>query len=307
MQVSKTKSSALSSLSSTKVSHTALSYAKVNLGLEVLRKRTDGFHDINTIFARIALHDRITFSSAPEDRGIIVECTPSLDISQEENLVWKVARHLYVYCAQHNIGMLSGMHIRIQKQIPTGGGLGGGSSNAGLTLRTLAQCWGIDDAALLQQIGSQYGSDIPFFLLDTSFAHGTSRGEILAPLAHHPKWHQTYALLLCFPGIHVSTPWAYKAINRTGEHQPTDIAALINAPDVLLQTMQNDFELPVYAEHPQLLAIQNTLEKLGAVRAWMSGSGSTMVGVFGNESDAHRAGDDIATRYSINTQVTKFL
>lgn len=277
-------------------------YAKINLGLEVLRKRTDGYHDINTIFARIGLHDTLEITPQ-EETTIRLFCTPSLDIPHNENLVWKVATALQKHIPSSNL--YHGADIFLTKHIPTGAGLGGGSSDAAYTLMTLAQCWNITSREILHAIAAQHGSDIPFFLLNTMCALGTSRGETLTPLPTPREFSQLY-LVLCFPGISVSTPRAYSAIQRTHERPATDLSVLLQNPQNLFRSMVNDFELPVFTEFPLLAELQKSLEHHGAFRSWMSGSGSTIVGIFDNTKTAHDCAGSIQEKYQIKTHLTVF-
>jgi len=228
------------------------SYAKINWSLRIVRKREDGYHDIDTIFQTISLADTLTFERA--DRFALT-CSDRTVPVDERNLVAKAARALGV----------DRVAIHIEKRIPAGGGLGGGSSNAAVTLMTLSKMFSID--APLDRIALQLGSDVPFFLVGGR-AHGTGRGEILTPLPDIDP----VPLLLVMPRERVSTREAFQLVKIGG-----------NA--------NNDFEEPIFAKHPRLREYKQRLLDAGATFAAMSGSGSTIFGVFADDAtrDAARA------------------
>jgi len=185
------------------------SYAKINWSLRIVRKRDDGYHDIDTIFQTISLHDTLSFERA--DRFTLT-CSDRTIPVDERNLVAKAARALGV----------DGVAIHIEKRIPAGGGLGGGSSNAAVTLMTLSKMFGID--APLDRIALELGSDVPFFLIGGR-AHGTGRGEILTPLPDVDP----VPLLLVMPRERVSTREAFGLVKPGGD-------------------ANNDFEEPIFAK-----------------------------------------------------------
>lgn len=235
------------------------SYAKINWSLRVVRKRDDGYHDLDTIFQTISLHDTLTFEVADH---FALTCSDRTVPVDERNLVAKAARALGV----------DRVAIHIDKRIPAGGGLGGGSSNAAATLVTLSKMFGID--APLERIALQLGSDVPFFLLGGR-AHGAGRGEILTPLPDL----DVVPLLLVMPRERVSTAEAFRIVKIGG-----------NA--------NNDFEEPVFTKYPRLREYKQRLIDAGATFASMTGSGSSIFGVFADDAtrDAARARfDDVRT------------
>jgi len=287
------------------LSLTVRSFAKLNCGLEVLHKRADGFHAINTVFMRISLHDTLTLELAPHDSTssfdsslasttVHVHCEPELGIPAEQNIAFKAAQMLLEHPSAHQrFDKHDAVSITIHKRIPTGGGLGGGSSNAAHTLLALNNLLGnpLSQPELLQ-IAACVGSDVPFFILDTPCSVGTSRGEVLQPLdVRLPYW-----IVLVCSGIHVATPWAYKALARTQDSSrpASDFAAICTADHLadaawLHEHIVNDFESVVFAEHPFLATLKERLYDAGAVFAQMSGSGSTLFGFFTSEEAAHTA------------------
>ena len=273
-----------------------LSYAKINLGLRLLRKREDGYHDIATVFQQIDLHDRITFQRT---RGPIriTSSHPGLPLT-EENLI-----HRAFTLFQETLGIRGGLEAHVHKQIPVGAGLGGGSSNAAVTLTAANRLWGTklrpDDLA---KIAAQIGSDVPFFLRGGT-ALGQGRGEILAPLV----WLTDYWVVLVYSGIHVSTTWAYRQakINLTKEEKFTKFRAIFEKKPVhaLRKTLKNDLEGVVFRRHPVLRELKEKMYKRDAFYASMSGSGSSVYGLFFHQEDAEKA----VNFFSAEEGITVFL
>lgn len=261
--------------------------AKINLGLEVLHRRPDGFHEVNTVYAALNFCDELELSRRDDGEFLcLVEGNRQLEKEPaEENLCVRAATAL-----RQAIGGREGVTIRLKKHIPTGAGLGGGSSDAAATLLGCAQLWNASiSAEELNGIAAQLGSDVPFFLGHT-VAQATSRGEVLAPLHLSLPWN----VLLVNPGLHVPTPWAYRAINRIESRPASDLVGTlrfgVDQPELLRELMVNDFEDAVFSEHSVLREIKEELYNQGAVFALMSGSGSTMFGLFEDRERARAAG-----------------
>lgn len=179
-------------------------HAKVNLFLEVLGRRADGFHRLETVFQTIALHDVITMRWAPGDRGIALNCDDSGIPTDESNLVWRAAT-AFIAGRADQAGRLE---FHLQKGIPHGAGLGGGSSDAAAVLRLLAGIFpGWHDAASLRAIAEGLGSDVPFFLVGGT-AHGEERGEVLTPLDDLPP----AVLTVLMPPERLPTPAVFAAL-----------------------------------------------------------------------------------------------
>ena len=263
-----------------RVQHSA--YAKINLGLRVLERRPDGFHNIETIFHRIALSDRLTFEPADDIQVVSSDAAAPGD---QTNLCYRAALLL-----RELTGSRSGVRITLEKQIPVGAGLGGGSSDAATVLKHLPRFWQTTvDPARMLGAALRLGSDVPFFLRNQS-AHALGRGEILEyfPLT------LPYTILLCSPAIPVSTAWAYSQITPrpAGKTEGKDLKGIlmqgIAQPDVLRAELVNDFEPAVFAAHPEIAAVKKTILDAGALFALMSGSGSSFYGLFSDASSASR-------------------
>ena len=238
------------------------SFAKINWSLRILGKRSDGFHDLETLFQTISLHDELTFR---EGEGVTLTCDDPSIPTDDTNLVIRAAKAVGV---KH-------VAIELRKRIPAGGGLGGGSSNAATTLRALGR-------GNLHEIASSLGSDVPFFLVGGT-AYATGRGEVLTPIAPMDG----IPLLLVLPEEKVVTREAFARITHYSE--PLGIEAYRD-----FSAFTNDFEEPVFAMLPRLRTLKERLYASGAKWAQMSGSGSALFGVF--ESSAVR--DEAAASFA---------
>jgi 4-diphosphocytidyl-2-C-methyl-D-erythritol kinase len=254
----------------------------------ILGRGGDGYHDLNTVFAALTIGDTVTLKARDDDR--IVCSVAGADLPADEtNLAVRAAIRL-----RAAIGGDQGLEIAIDKRIPMGAGLGGGSSDAATVLMGAPVVWNrsVSDE-MLERTALELGSDVPFFLRGGVAVAG-SRGEELTPLAIDLPWY----VLLVNPGIHVATPAAFAAVGRTGERAATDIAgALAGAvgdPATMRARIVNDFEEAIVAAHPIIGAIKSELYAAGAVFALMSGSGSTVYGLFADRS----AAEDAAARLS---------
>jgi len=247
-------------------------YAKINLGLLVHDKRPDGFHNIETVFHRIDLFDEIRLE---ESDSVQVLSTDQKAPSGEANICYKATTLL-----QEHLRIRNGVKISIRKNIPVGAGVGGGSSDAATVLRALPEFWGlsIDDASL-QKLALQLGSDVPYFLGDGS-AVGRGRGEIL----EYFDLDIPYAILVCYPNIHVSTAWAYQHVTPPPAKRDVNLKEVLvkgmHDPSSLGVNLPNDFEPAVFKEFPVVSNVKEMMMRGGAVFALMSGSGSSVYGVF---------------------------
>jgi 4-diphosphocytidyl-2-C-methyl-D-erythritol kinase len=249
-----------------------LAFAKINIGLYVVERRPDGFHNIETVFHRIAVADTLRIEPAAEIR--VTSSSPDAP-SDQTNICFKAAALL-----QKDLGVTAGAHIHIDKDVPVGAGLGGGSADAACVLRQLPALWGAavpEDTLRIMALA--LGSDVPYFLSQGS-AVAAGRGEQLRYFALDVP----YAILLCNPGIHVATGWAYGQIKPGRKNTPADLAAVVREgmrePSILRESLRNDFETVVLAAHPVVADVKDTMVRSGAVFAMMSGSGSTVYGLF---------------------------
>jgi 4-diphosphocytidyl-2-C-methyl-D-erythritol kinase len=254
------------------------SYAKINLGLRILKKRTDGFHELNTIFHRVDLYDTLTFEATND---AVTLDTNHDDIPRDSgNLCVRAAEALLREYPDR------GVHMYLEKHIPAGAGLGGGSSNAAAVLRALPELLHLDlPDEELQEIAAMLGSDVPFFLQDGS-AEARGRGEVLEYFPFSSPWW----ILLVVPPVHVSTAWAYA--NLTLHEHPDDgelrasLLASTTDPTALSSVLHNDFELRVMQEFPAIAGVKSEMLRGGALGALMSGSGSAVFGLFAEEDSA---------------------
>ncbi|MEK6650032.1 MAG: 4-(cytidine 5'-diphospho)-2-C-methyl-D-erythritol kinase, partial [Bacteroidota bacterium] len=254
-------------------------FAKVNLGLEILRKRPDGYHDLETIFYRIGLKDEIEVQETPA--ALSMECdSPTLPIGPE-NLCIRAAEAL-----RKETGERRGAHIVLRKRIPTGSGLGGGSSDAAAVLVAVNELWKCGSSLdTLRRIAATVGSDVPSFL-SGPLTFGSGRGEILEDLPpRFPYW-----LVCVTPPLSVSTSWAYGHLRipiRTDRRSLRDrFLHALPQIEALAEVLSNDFEPIVFPAHPKVGETQHTLREAGCRIAHMSGSGSSVFGLTGDRSSA---------------------
>lgn len=242
---------------------------KINLGLKILRRRKDGFHDLETVFYPLPLFDILeTVRSA----GLQFTAT-GLPIpgDRDENLTIRAWRLL-----SRDFPHLPTVHIYLHKQIPVGGGLGGGSADAAFLLLSLNRQFQLGlDAASLADYAAELGSDCPFFLINQPCL-GEGRGERLHPISVDLSG---YSILLVHPGIHISTAEAFSRCHPN-DSGPA-LRSLIQQPvEEWRNTLSNDFEAPLFKEYPVLGEIKGALYDRGARFASMTGSGSCLYGIF---------------------------
>lgn len=242
---------------------------KINLGLHILRKRDDGFHDLETVFYPLPLQDALEVLTAEEmifsQSGIEVPGDPA------DNLCNRAYRLL-----QADFPQLPAIHMHLHKHIPTGAGLGGGSSDAAFTLKLLNTKYhlGIPDEQL-ERYAAQLGSDCAFFIRNKA-CFATGRGEILEPIELDLSG---YSFLLVHPGIHVNTGWAFSQLTPGQPAVPLKEIKW-KEPSTWKATLTNDFEDVVVQAYPAIGEIKERLYSNGAVYATMSGSGSAVIGMF---------------------------
>jgi 4-diphosphocytidyl-2-C-methyl-D-erythritol kinase len=257
---------------------------KVNLLLNILGKRPDGFHELETVLQPVNLCDRLTF----ERRGSQVElsCDNAALPLDGRNLVHRAAT-AFLAAAKIN----DGVRLRLEKKIPLAAGLGGGSGNAATTLLALNELFGRPlPAAKLGELAAALGSDVPFFLQNRP-ALATGRGEIIQPLDLFPAL-QGKAFLLIHPGFGISTPWAYQQLARFPEAlngRPGRAARLVaglRSKDwpAGADGLYNSLEAPALEKYPVLALYQEFLRAHGALAALMSGSGSTTFAIVENQT-----------------------
>jgi 4-diphosphocytidyl-2-C-methyl-D-erythritol kinase len=244
--------------------------AKINLGLRIIRKRPDGYHDIETLFYPIGLSDALEFVVTDEREDELTVSGIATTDAQGDNLVMKTINKLR---ENYSFPILK---THLHKAIPLGAGLGGGSSDAACLLKVLNRCFNLSiDEEVLKAIALDLGSDCPFFIEGTP-AFGTGRGEILTPCKPVLKG---FYLLLLNPGIGISTKEAFN--NCHPENPVTTIFQLTDHPVAeWKELIINDFEDYAFRIYPLLAELKGALYNSGAIFSSMSGSGSSIYGIF---------------------------
>jgi len=243
--------------------------AKINLGLRILRKRPDGFHDLESAFLPVGLTDMLEIVPAPDKSNRLTLTGIPLEAT-DDNLCIRALRLLK---EKHGI---PDVNMHLHKRIPTGAGLGGGSSDAAFTLRALNEMFGLGlDVPVLMEYASKIGSDCPFFIINQP-SLATGRGEQLEPL---PLDLSGYTIILVQPGITINTSLAYQMITPGDKNQPVK-EVLRLAPKEWNGRLVNHFEVPVFEKYPEIGSLKQALYKAGAVYASMTGSGSAVFGFF---------------------------
>lgn len=253
--------------------------AKINLGLNIVNRRPDGYHDIETVFYPINLQDAVEIVPAKGNETTLTTYGRKINCPVEKNLVMKAFRAL------EKDFNLPPVDIHLHKNIPDGAGLGGGSSDAANTLLILNEMFklGIPTSDLAKQ-AARLGADCAFFIYNTPMK-ATGIGDILCPAEVRL---QGKTLLLVKPDVSVPTAEAYSMVKpRKSE---TDIISILNSPVATWHnTLKNDFETSVFAKHPELATIKAQIYEKGAIYASMSGSGSSIFGIFDCANMAEKA------------------
>jgi 4-diphosphocytidyl-2-C-methyl-D-erythritol kinase len=247
--------------------------AKINLGLNITRKRPDGYHDLETVFYPIAIRDAIEVIKS-DDNGEEVRLSLSgnpINDKPGDNLCLKA-----YWLLKKDFPELPAIKIHLHKTIPAGGGLGGGSADGSFMLRLLNQKFDLKlSARELLDYALQLGSDGPFFIVNKP-CFATGRGEILDPFAVDLS---AYKLVIANPGIHVSTSEAFSSLNPSLSSK--SIKEIIKQPiETWREVLKNDFEEPVFKTFPEIGILKAKMYDAGAIYALMSGSGSTVYGIF---------------------------
>ena len=247
--------------------------AKINLGLNIVSKRYDGYHNLETIFYPIAIKDALEVVPAAGEKGIFKQSGMLLEGNPEQNLVMKA---YFLLKKEYGIPEID---IYLRKNIPFGAGLGGGSADAAFMLKLLNNVYELRlSEDKLEELASQLGADCPFFIRNKPvFATGT--GNIFTPVELSLKG---YFIVLVKPDIHVSTKAAFSLVQpKPSVFFLTEI--IKDAPETWKGKMLNDFESSVFFQYPTIENIKEKLYDLGAVYASMSGSGSSVFGIFKEE------------------------
>jgi 4-diphosphocytidyl-2-C-methyl-D-erythritol kinase len=256
-------------------------FAKVNLHLQAIGRRPDGYHELRTIFQTISLSDTLNLSISPQ-RGIHLEVDDKSLPAGPENLVYRA-----IEAIRGEIGFHPGIRAQLRKRIPVAGGLGGGSSDAAAALIGMLRLAGAKvPLERLTEIAATLGADVPFFLFGGR-ALAVNRGDEIYPLRDLPR----RAMVVVSPrNIAVSTKEAYQWLSAelTNRRKPRNIWGFCALCWSRSETLSNDFEGPVFARHPRLAEIRAGLLERGAAEAALAGSGSAVFGVFRNPAQARR-------------------
>jgi 4-diphosphocytidyl-2-C-methyl-D-erythritol kinase len=252
-------------------------FAKLNLDLRITATRADGYHELRTIFQTIDLHDRVSCVQRPGP--FTLRCSDATVPTDRTNLVWRAASALARTLRRSDD--VQDVVVTIRKRIPQQAGLGGGSADAAATLVALNALWrgGLSESDL-QQTARWVGADVPF-LVAGGAALGLGRGDEIYPLRDLPAWG---VVLLC-PGFGVSTPDAYRLYDEDRRDRLVEGIA----PDAWSRTpahLVNDLEAPVARLHHEIVVMKAALRSKGAVHAAMTGSGSTVFGLFATQRAA---------------------
>ena len=263
---------------------TIKAYAKINLGLDVLRKREDGYHDVCMIMQSLRLHDTLTISKITDENIRIQTNREDLPVDKN-NLIYK-ASELFL----KTISVKDGLHIRLDKEIPVAAGLAGGSSDAAATLKGLNELYKANlTQEELMKLGVRLGADVPYcILLGTALSEGI--GEVLTPLPTLPDCH----ILLVKPDISVSTRYVYENLQLNGDVLHPNIPAMkaaLSEGDLskLAGLMDNILQTVTIKDYPVITQIKQKMTELGALVSLMSGSGPTVFGIYGEASLAKEA------------------
>jgi len=276
------------------------SFCKVNLLLNILGRRADGFHELETVLQPVNVCDQLTFERTP--RAVELSCNHANLPTDSRNLVHRAAT-AFLQAAK----ISGGVKIHLEKQIPLAAGLGGGSGNAATTLLALNELFGRPLApAKLCEIAAALGSDVPFFLQNKP-ALATGRGEKIQPLENFPALTGS-AFLLIHPGFGISTPWAYQNLPRF----PAALNGQNGRAQKLISELQsgdlrdasgefyNSLEAPALEKFPMLLLFQEFLHANGALATLMSGSGSTTFGIIESIPSAESLAEKFKSKFGRN-------
>lgn len=259
-------------------------YAKINLGLDVVRRREDGYHEVRMIMQTVKLFDKLTFYLS-EEPGIRIKTNLGFLPVDKNNLVYKAVKLL-----QDTYHVEKGMEIDLFKCIPVAAGMAGGSSDCAAALVGASRLFGLGlSRKELMELGVKLGADVPYCVLrGTALSEGI--GEVLTPLPPIPDCH----ILIAKPAVSVSTKYVYEHLDAEGVKTHPDIDGMIAAIREgslkgITDRMENVLETVTILKYPVIEEIKNCMNEQGAMNALMSGSGPTVFGIFEREEDAYVA------------------
>lgn len=266
-------------------------YGKINLGLDVVRKRPDGYHEVKMIMQTVELHDTLVFCDIEEDE-IIIESNSSLLSVAEDNIIYKACK-----LVRNTYGIKMGVKVTLDKRIPIAAGMAGGSTDAAAALIAMNKLFdlGLTDERLME-LGVRIGADVPYCIMQgTALSEGI--GEILTPLAAMPECY----IAIAKPSIGVSTKWVYQNLKAAELERHPDIDGMVDALDRgdlkgVTGRMENVLETVTIPAYPEIQTIKNIMTENGALNALMSGSGPTVFGIFDDDRAAQTVVDMLTDR-----------
>lgn len=263
-------------------------HAKINLGLDVVGKLPNGYHEVRMVMQTVGIYDELTFSRT--ECGIMVTTDSEELPIEEDNLIYKAANLM-----KDKYDIREGIHIHLQKNIPIAAGMAGGSADAAAAMKGISRMFGLDTSLLeLMELGASIGADVPYCVIGgTALAEGI--GEKLTPLEPAPECF----VLVAKPDINVSTRYVYERLNVAAIEKHPDIDGMVAAIGKgslqgILDRMENVLESVTVQEYPVVDALKQRMKELGAVNSLMSGSGHTVFGIFLEKRLAEAALDRLA-------------
>lgn len=263
-------------------------YAKINLGLDVIRKREDGYHEVSMIMQTVDLYDTLTFTRKEQD-GIWIRTNREDIPTDEHNLVYRAIRLL-----KETYHITQGVEVSLVKRIPVAAGMAGGSTDCATALVGVSKLFGLSlTKQVLMELGVRLGADVPYCILQgTALSEGI--GEVLTPLPAMPQCH----ILIAKPPIAVSTKYVYEHLDAQGVSEHPDIAGMCESIragnlDGIVARMANVLETVTIPAHPEIRRIKERMKENGAKEALMSGSGPTVFGIYEDPVCAQNAGKQI--------------
>ena len=266
---------------------TIKAYAKINLGLDVVRRLENGYHEVKMVMQTVGIYDELTFEKSTE--GIVITTDSGELPTNENNLIYKAARLM-----TERYGVQEGVRIHLQKNIPIAAGMAGGSTDAAATLKGMNDLFGLGASLQdLMEIGVKIGADVPYCVMGgTALAEGI--GEKLTALKPAPDCY----VLVAKPDINVSTKFVYEHLDAAGVEKHPDIDGIVAAiaeGDLqgVTERMENVLESVTIPAHPVIDVIKGRMMELGAENSLMSGSGPTVFGIFTEKEQAGKAYEKI--------------
>ncbi len=281
---------------------TLKAYAKINLGLDVVRRLENGYHEVKMVMQTVGIHDTLTFEKT--DRDILITTDSGELPTDENNLIYKAAKLLLEAC-----WVQGGVKIHLTKEIPIAAGMAGGSTDAAATFKGINELYQLGCTQQeLMELGVRVGADVPYCIMGgTALAEGI--GEVLTPLAAPPECR----VLVAKPDINVSTKYVYEHLDASGVAKHPDIDGMVEAirnGDLqgITDRMENVLETVTVEAHPIISTIKERMLELGAGSSLMSGSGPTVFGIFTDEKKAREAyealkGENLAKQVFLTTFV----